>query len=154
MNSTYASRTSSSESSQELIPSEFQTYIQMLSLLPSGQGKHTAFTGFMYVRMVTEICNRLGIPCMAGVSIDEKRQVGNQNLCVRDIVQELKVDGRPFKSIGTYQNYRGWMNNASRLLSCMETEGHKDSPTECHFLKRTRDLLTNTTPCSHGFERK
>ena len=50
---------------------------------------------------------------MAGVSIDEKRQVGNRNLCVRDIVQELKVDGQPFKSIGMYQNYRGWMNNAS-----------------------------------------
>ena len=78
---------------------------------------------------------------MAGVSIDEKRQVGNRNLCVRDIVQELKVDGRPFKSIGTYQNYCGWMNNASWLLSCMETEGHKDSPTERRFLKHAHDLL-------------
>ena len=139
--------TMSSNVSRELIPPEFRAYFQKLTQLPQGKGQNTTvFCSIMFVRMITEICHQLGIPCIVGVAPDRKMQVGNQFISVGDIVEEFKVpagDGtdRPYRTLRTFQNYRGWVNNASTLLSQMETEGNPYSPLERRFLKSAQDLL-------------
>ena len=131
-----------SPSSQSIIPPKFLTYSKRLVL--DQEKNSTAFTQVMYVRIVTEICQYLGMPTSHGVSIEEGTQVGDRLVSIRDVIVELKgVDGRPYKSAKTFGNYRTWVNKATTLLSRMESEdpGLKQSHAEIQFRRHVHDLL-------------
>ena len=101
----------------------------------------------MHVRIVTEICEKLGIPCVTGVDIEDPHRVGNQNICVADIIRALG-----HRKPKTFGNHHGWVHAASVCLSYLETHGHDDECDE-RFVQQARELLHTPLRDAAGLER-
>ena len=88
----------------------------------------------MHVRIITEICEKLGIPCVTGVDLEEPHRVGNQVICIADIIRALG-HWKP----KTFGNHHGWVHAAGICLAFLETYGHD----ECDqmFLQQAKELL-------------
>ena len=71
----------------DLIPEEHRRYFW--ELVPQTQSRDTAFSTFMHVQIVAEICLQLNIPCIHGVCISHHHLVGNLLVSVSDIVDKL-----------------------------------------------------------------
>ena len=119
---------------------EYHTYFQNLVLRKNGENE-SAFALFMFVRIVTEVCMALGIPCGRRIALFTKFQVGNEQICIADIVEGFKDGMTPYRSPNTFKNYRGLKLNAEALLEHMEREGFVTSPRERRYINQAKELL-------------
>ena len=126
---------SSSAISQDdnLIPEEYEVYFWTLVLQKQNRDD-TMFSMFMHIHIVTEICNKLGIPCVPGQQITDQHLVGGQCLCVLDIVQRLG-----HRKPRTFNNHRGCMHLAHLCLDSLEVYGAKVLETK--LMQQARELL-------------
>jgi hypothetical protein len=118
---------------EDLIPQEYRSYFHRL--VEGNENGNTAFAMFMRVRIVTEICEKLGIPCRTGVDINRQFPVGDRRVSVADIIRALG-----HRQPNTFKNYRGWVNLARACLSNLESMD-LDDPSVKRFLSRARELL-------------
>lgn len=125
-----------SQQDNDLLPEEYKRYFWTLIL--QKQNRDMMFSMFMHVQIVTEICEKLGIPCITSVHINEWHPVGNQFLCISDIIERL----RHWKP-GTFNNHCGWVHLACLCLECLEGYGHKES--EKKFMQQVNDLLQKSS---------
>ncbi|KAF8344836.1 hypothetical protein F5887DRAFT_1075024 [Amanita rubescens] len=133
---------SAASQDNDLIPEEYQRYLRTLVL--GAQNSGTAFSMFMYVRIVTEICKGLGIPCITGVRITERYLVGDRYLCVSDVIEKLG-----HRKPGTFANYRGIVNLTRLCLEHLETwDGDKGS--ENKFIELANELLRTPLDAANG----
>jgi hypothetical protein len=95
----------------------------------------------MFVRIVTDVCTALGIPCGRRVAIFTKFQAGNEQICIADIVEAFKDGATPYRSPNTFKNYRGLKLNAEALLAYMERERMVTSPRDIRYINRAKELL-------------
>lgn len=123
---------------EDLIPLEYRRYFH--TLVERNETGNTAFAMFMRVRIVTDICDKLGIPCRIGVDINRQFPVDNRQVSVADIIR-----GLGHRQPNTFKNYRGWVNMADVCLSNLETIDHED-PMLKTFLSQAGELLR--TPLS------
>lgn len=128
-----ATASSSAVSQDDLIPEEYQRYFRTLVLQTQSRDA-TAFSMFMHIRIVSEICKKLNIPCIHGVRISNRHLVGNQLVSVSDIVDKLG-----HRKPGTFNNHRGYVHIARLCLDHLETYGHDLS--EDRFMKQVKQLL-------------
>lgn len=131
---------SASSQDDDIFPEEYQRYFQ--TLVVQRQNRDTTFSMFMHVRIVTEICTKLGIPCMHGVRIDERHMVGDRFLCVSDIIEKLG-----HRKPGTFGNHRGWVQLARHCLEHLEAYGCGDS--EKKFMQQAKELLRTPLDAAH-----
>ena len=141
---------SSSAISQDnnLIPEEYKAYFRTLVLQKQNRDD-TAFSVFMHIHIVTEIvteiCNKLGIPCVPGQRITDQHLVGGRCLCVSDIVQRLG-----HRKPRTFNNHHGCMHLACLCLDSLEVYGAEVLETK--LMQQARELLD--TPLSDAVKLK
>ncbi|KAF8333273.1 hypothetical protein F5887DRAFT_922101 [Amanita rubescens] len=119
---------------------QYYDHFQKLVLRKNGENE-SAFALFMFVRIVTEVCTALGIPCGCRVAIFTKFQAGNEQICIADIVEAFKDGTTPYRSPNTFKNYRGLKLNAAALLEYMERERMVTSPWDIRYINRAKELL-------------
>jgi hypothetical protein len=126
------------------IPEEYQAYFRTLVLQKQNRDD-TAFSMFMHIHIVTEICNKLGIPCVPGQKITDQHLVGSRRLCISDIVQKLG-----HQKPGTFNNHRGCVHLARLCLDSLEAYGAEALETK--LMRQVRELLD--TPLSDAVKLK
>ncbi|KAF8328648.1 hypothetical protein F5887DRAFT_1082973 [Amanita rubescens] len=120
---------------------QYHDLFQKLVLRKNGENE-SAFALFMFVRIVTDVCAALGIPCGRRVAIFTKFQAGNEQICIADVVEAFKDGTTAYRSPNTFKNYRGLKLNAEALLEYMEREGMVTSPRDIRYITRARQLLS------------
>jgi hypothetical protein len=130
------------DSMLERLLQQNQPHFQKLVLKKTGDSE-SAFAMFMFVRIVTEVCEALHIPCGRGVAVHVRYPVGDgtARIGIADIVEGFKDGSKVYRSPNTFGNYRTMVVNAEALLNHMESEGRDHSPREIRYLRRARQLL-------------
>ena len=108
------------------IPEEYRVHFQTF-VLQKQKRDDTMLSMFLHIRIVTEICNKLSIPCVPGQRITDQRQVGGQCLCVLDAVQKLG-HWKP----GASNNHCGCVHLACLCLDSLEVYGCQSFGDEAH----------------------
>jgi hypothetical protein len=125
---------------------QYQVHFQKLVLKKSGDDEdENTFGLVMFVRIVSEICNELHIPCRRGISVHVKNAArnGNGRISIADVVEGFKHGLKPYRSPYTFRNYCTIKLNAETLLDHMETECECEMP-KTRFMTRAKELLQTT----------
>jgi hypothetical protein len=118
---------------------QYQVHFQKLVLKKKGDDE-SAFAMVMFVRIVSEICEQLWIPCRRGVVVHIKGTVGDGNarISIADVVEGFKHGSKPYRSPNTFGNYCTTKLNAEALLDHLETECPES---EGRYVTRAKELL-------------
>ena len=121
---------------------QYQIHFQKLVLKKTGDDE-SAFAMVMFVRIISEICNELGIPCRRGVAVHVKNAAtnGNGRISIADVVEGFKHGSKPYRSPYTFGNYRTIKLMAEVLLDHMESECECGLNTDNRYVTRTKELL-------------
>lgn len=104
----------------------------------------------MFVWIVTEVCVALGFLCRCHVSIFSKFWVGDEQICIVDIVEAFKEGTMPYRSPNTFKNYHALKLNAEVLLNNMERDGLVTSAQQIWYITLARELLV--TPLNKAID--
>ncbi|KAF8328279.1 hypothetical protein F5887DRAFT_1083261 [Amanita rubescens] len=118
---------------------QYQIHFQRLVLKKTGDDE-SAFAMVMFVRIVSEICDELHIPCRRGIAVHVKHAAGHGNgrISIADVVEGFKHGSKPYRSPYTFGNYRTIKLNAEALLDYMENECKEP---DNRYVERARQLL-------------
>jgi hypothetical protein len=79
---------------------------------------HSTFTGIIFVRIVLEVCQQLGINCARRVGLMEA--AGPHHLCAADVVSSFRRDEhKVYLQPKTFSNHRGWYFRVEQLYDTL-----------------------------------
>ena len=108
------------------IPEEYRVHFRTF-VLQKQKRDDTVLSMFLHIHIVTEICNKLSIPCVPGQQITDQCLVGGRCLCVSDAVQKLG-HWKP----GVSNNHCGCVHLAHLCLDSLEVYGCQSFGDKAH----------------------
>lgn len=90
-------------------------------LVLSTPAAHSTFTLIMFVRIVLEACQKLGINCGRRISLTST--AGPHRLCAEDVVKAFcRADNQTsYLQVKTFGNHRGWFFRAEQLFETLSS---------------------------------
>ncbi|KAM6494824.1 hypothetical protein JOM56_009447 [Amanita muscaria] len=90
-------------------------------LVLSTPAAHSTFTLIMFVRIVLEACQKLGINCARRISLTGT--AGPHRLCAKDVVKAFcQADNQTsYLKVKTFGNHRGWFFRAEQVFETLSS---------------------------------